>query len=929
MQNEDHHNPKSKLQFYHFILLGCLLGCILVINSNYVNNKKMEIKLNKEKGALFDKIISKRNLQQITPAPSEEEVEVYATDDICSRASPELIKYYNNSGSLKDLGIKEGKIECEDKNEEYMKALIDILKKLLGDDKEEEDEDNERDPQHPNPDPGDGDGDGGAPAEPDGGRLRYRRQLRNALSIEGDTKTNLITYLKRLLPMLVALVSSILCIIGWVVCCFCNCCNCCCCCCCKKSGCKIPCFIWTFILYGGVVAVCIYGITQTKEIFVGLSNTECSIMRFFDEILFGEMKTTLPKWAGIEGINTILDDLSGVISSMGPSTYQALDNGLDEIEEEQEAFDNMLKQAGDNFYDEGNYMDGIYSKDYTGEGNYLETGNIEGRCVLDLIKKLGRYIPNTDDPSTGGYDENSFFNGWNMEYSTIAREANGQMQSARDGFEDILDRNLEKIQDTLDDAKSKFNDLQSPINNVYNSISEPLYDYSILIDDYGKDGVTLAFGALAIINIALAVLMFLICLCSGKMCVNCCCCRCICKLFTHILWNVLALLMIITLLIGAIVGIIGRIGGDMMSVLSFIMSEDNFNDRNPVILNKLGDALQYLNCCINGDGDIASLLNISDSINSFNQIHNAQGTIERAIDNFTQIKGTHRAYDLIIEYYNKRINYIDDPHNPNITAINLLHEDKFLVLYTLNGFLNTKISNLDPSMGDERWTLDGDKQKICGTANDPTYTSPVEFHPSTCKPRDRDWIKNLNPSVGQTQKDIKNYADLISDVVDMIENLKDETPGKFKKTMESLLESYQGYLDSYIDGLKKFNETINSITSILDEYIGGESGQTFAFLNGLFIGKNLKIILKYLKYSLGEDLYTVGLCLIIVGFSLIFSISSTILTIVIINVDIDLKKEIVKQEEIAEIDTENEDLRARRISMSRRRSKSKRRYSKY
>ena len=60
-------------------------------------------------------------------------------------------------------------------------------------------------------------------------------------------------------------------------------------------------------------------------------------MRFFDEILFGEMKTTLPKWAGIEGINTILDDLSGVISSMGPSTYQALDNGLDEIEEEQEA----------------------------------------------------------------------------------------------------------------------------------------------------------------------------------------------------------------------------------------------------------------------------------------------------------------------------------------------------------------------------------------------------------------------------------------------------------------------------------------------------------------------------------------------------------------------------------------------------------------
>ncbi len=280
-----------------------------------------------------------------------------------------------------------------------------------------------------------------------------------------------------------------------------------------------------------------------------------------------------------------------------------------------------------------------------------------------------------------------------------------------------------------------------------------------------------------------------------------------------------------------------------------------------------------------------------------------------------------------MEYYNKRINYDD---NPQITAVNLVNQDKSLVLSELNRLLNNKIYDFDHSLGEE-WTLDGDKQKTCGTGNsdDPTYTSPVVFHPSTCKPRDRDWIQNLNPSGGQTQKDIKNYADLISDVVEKVENLKDTDPGKFLKTMESLLESYQGYLDSYIDVLKKFNETINSITSILDEYIGGESGQTFAFLNGLFIGKNLKIILKYLKYSLGEDLYTVGLCLIIVGFSLIFSISSTILTIVIINVDIDLNKEIVKQEEIAEIDTENEDLRARRISMSRRRSKSKRRYSKY
>ena len=72
------------------------------------------------------------------------------------------------------------------------------------------------------------------------------------------------------------------------------------------------------------------------------------------------------------------------------------------------------------------------------------------------------------------------------------------------------------------------------------------------------------------------------------------------------------------------------------------------------------------------------------------------------------------------------------------------------------------------------------------------------------------------------------------------------------------------------------------------------------------------------------------MCLIIVGFSLIFSISSTILTIVIINVDIDINKEFMKQEEIAEFETEQEDLQMRRrMSSSRRKSKNRRKNNKY
>ena len=78
------------------------------------------------------------------------------------------------------------------------------------------------------------------------------------------------------------------------------------------------------------------------------------------------------------------------------------------------------------------------------------------------------------------------------------------------------------------------------------------------------------------------------------------------------------------------------------------------------------------------------------------------------------------------------------------------------------------------------------------------------------------------------------------------------------------------------------NETIGALIGEIRETVG--EGQIFSVLNGKFIGTNMKIILKYLKSSLGEDLYTVGVCLILVGCSLILSISSTILLIIIINV---------------------------------------------
>ena len=239
----------SKLNSFHIILLGCILGCVLVINSNHINEKKAQIKLSKEQDALFNRIVSKRKLESNSK-----------TDEICSRGSDSLINYYE-TGDLSKIDLEDGAIKCEDCGQEHMQALIDLIESLVG-----------------GGDDDDEDGSGSDPAT----------RLRNLL--EEEDKENIKKYGSRILPMVVFLGIGILCIIGYIVCWISCCCDCCCCCCCNKKECKIPCFIFTYVFYALVVVVCFYGLSQTKNIFTGLANTECSFLQFFDQVLKGEHK---------------------------------------------------------------------------------------------------------------------------------------------------------------------------------------------------------------------------------------------------------------------------------------------------------------------------------------------------------------------------------------------------------------------------------------------------------------------------------------------------------------------------------------------------------------------------------------------------------------------------------------------------------------
>ena len=157
------------------------------------------------------------------------------------------------------------------------------------------------------------------------------------------------------------------------------------------------------------------------------------------------------------------------------------------------------------------------------------------------------------------------------------------------------------------------------------------------------------------------------------------------------------------------------------------------------------------------------------------------------------------------------------------------------------------------------------------------------FHPTKCIPSQRNWIND--------DLTLKSYATIIKDLKEVIQKANDLeiVNGGYKKNLEDLSEFYGRFLDGYIETLKVANTTIKKLTTKLNEYTG-EDGGMFSFINCSFIKTNLKIILKYLKEALGGNLYTIGVCLILVGCSLILSISFTILLIIVINADIDNKK---------------------------------------
>jgi len=672
-----------------------------------------------------------------------------------------------------------------------------------------------------------------------GNKGKHVDALINLVAGKGDTNENAKEYIMHLIPVFTILGLAILSIFGWVLLCSCSCCNCCCCCCCccKKPMCKIPLFIITSVCYAFVLGVSTYGLSQSNSIFVGLADTECSILKFIDQIISGEGKNVRkPYWAGIDQIQNILTETKTNIANVKTSYTADLQQKQSEVTSARSAFTNELSIQSGKVKTNENTID---SKTYK----------------LDIVYEFGVSSGSSFTPA------DSFLNKLNIEFNQKDQRSTELMSSIETEFSKIKDD--DSVDTALDDGIEKIEPIKTSIDEVKNQISSIIIDYSDKIDKYGKMAFKIIFSVLMVLDAALAALMivniFFSLSCFDKCC---CCCRCLLRSLVPILWNILAFLTILSLIIGFLCTLIGTLGGDLISVVSFLVSEENLKGSDPILLTEGGDILDR---CINGDGDIGEDLGLKD-----NQAFKSMEELEEYKKQLIQVQQEfNQALTKKEDYYNdyiKRFNKRKDYTTADIDLINESSPDDKLGLGDNLNYLNSGTMSIK-----EEWTIKcNERYHSCEEPREDGHTNSycIEIKSCSSKSIETNWYN------GQDAATIGKYAKVVDAFIKSIKISSNGGDGSINKAIEEIDKKYESFIKAENDNINVYKNTIEKLTKIFEEIAGGD--QLLSILNCKFIGKNVRVILKYLDKSLGKSFYNVGIVLAVAGVVMYVSIALTI-----------------------------------------------------
>ena len=338
------------------------------------------------------------------------------------------------------------------------------------------------------------------------------------------------------ISVILFLVFAIASIPGWGVCCACCCCNCCCYSCCKKPVCRLPFFIVVSIMNLSIIITSILALVNVNRIFVGISDTECSILRFINEVLDGESKTKYPRWGGVAAVIEKLNETTTIIKRMHEDpTISQIEQKKNIYNGEKATFENALKNACNNINGESTYS---YNTDY----------------ILDIAKKFGKYEKNK-------FTEGSYADKWIKEANLT--EDVGKSFTV---FGEIIS---DGVFTGGDSAQELLLNVEDGMEGIKDMIGDVILNFSDEMDYAGRLMFKIIFSILLIWTILIEALLVLLYLFSMQKCIGnfkITVINFIIKILIHIFWNFFALMMVVIFLFGTFLSGVGFLGDDLFQI---------------------------------------------------------------------------------------------------------------------------------------------------------------------------------------------------------------------------------------------------------------------------------------------------------------------------------------------------------------------------
>mgnify|MGYP006873039110 CR=1 FL=1 len=636
--------------------------------------------------------------------------------------------------------------------------------------------------------------------------------------------------------------ASFVAIPGWIICCSCSCCKCYCCNCLKHPKYRLPFFIISSILNCIIMITCIAGLSKTNSIFRGITNTECSILRFINEVIDGETKNTLPRWGGIDSI----------INMFEKTIIQIKEMGKNENKNEIEGKNNICKEIKKNFEES---IKGACTT-ISSEPSYIYETNYK----LDFAKEFGVF-------ENDNFTDGSFADKWSKEAILT-----NKVEDSYNIFGQLIIGNVVIGMEKSIEFIKIMND---GIEGVKDLIGETVLEYSEMFDKYGKLVFRLVFGILLGIAVLLEFLLAIFIFFSSSKHTKCLGAF-ISKALIHIIWNIFALFMVIMLFFGSIIAFIGMLGSDLFQMFSFLISKRNLQSESPMILSS---GSNLINACINGNGIIADELGIESDLGNIDLLKTLTNEIDSSIKIITESQGIDLVYnELLLEYEIRKdtnnFEFIKTTTDENEEKISLLDS-----LKSLNQKLNTCQLN-------ERWSFScGNDFPNLGIDECQSTTSDSNkcINPMSCNNNE------LNTKYSSSCEVADQFGKIVDKFISSIKYIdKSDNEKSIINQAKVINSAYKTYLTQVKEALDGYTLKFTPLTAIYDNFVG--NGSIMGFINCAFLGKNVKVMLKYLDDSLGSQFKTLGITILANGVVMAFSICFIILLVIIVNSTVELRK---------------------------------------